>query len=207
MKLFLASKSPRRRELLEKAGIPFEVRGVEVDETARPREAAAGYVKRLARDKALVAGRDVPSGSLVLGADTVVVTGGRLLGKPKDEADAARMLSVLSGGTHFVLTGVCVVRAPDEVLAAQYEATTVRFKPMSNVVIQDYVRSGEPLGKAGAYAIQGAAAKFIERVDGNTDNVIGLPVALVRKILAEVEASGPTPGAEQPGQAETTRGQ
>lgn len=188
MILILASNSPRRRELLEKAGLRFEVRGVDLDESPRRGEPAADYAKRLAREKALATARNAPAGSLVLGADTVVVAAGQLLGKPADAADAARMLRVLSGGTHYVVTGVCVVRAPGDVEALQHESTVVRFKPLSEGMIQEYVKSGEPMGKAGAYAIQGLASKFIERVDGDVDNVIGLPVASVKRILAGINA-------------------
>lgn len=190
MNLILASNSPRRRELLEKAGLRFEIHGVDLDESPRRGEPAADYVKRLAREKALAAAQHAPAGSLVLGADTVVVAAGQLLGKPKDAADAARMLRVLSGGTHYVVTGVCVVRAPADVEALQQESTVVRFKPLAEATIQQYVESGEPMGKAGAYAIQGLASKFVERVDGDLDNVIGLPVASVKRILDGIDAGG-----------------
>lgn len=190
MNLILASNSPRRRELLEKAGFRFEVHGVDLDESPQRGEPAADYVKRLAREKALATAQNAPAGSLVLGADTVVVAAGQLLGKPKDAADAARMLRVLSGGTHYVVTGVCVVRAPADVEALQQESTVVRFKPLAEATIQQYVESGEPMGKAGAYAIQGLASKFVERVDGDLDNVIGLPVASVKRILDGIDAGG-----------------
>lgn len=190
MKLILASNSPRRRELLEKAGIRFEIRGVDLDESPRRGEPAANCAERLAREKALAAAQNAPAGSLVLGADTVVVAAGQLLGKPEDAADAARMLRLLSGGTHYVLTGVCVVRAPGEVEALEHESTFVRFKPLSEAVIQEYVQSGEPMGKAGAYAIQGFASKFVERVEGDLDNVIGLPVASVKRILEAINTGG-----------------
>ncbi|MGH9450500.1 MAG: Maf family protein [Terriglobia bacterium] len=190
MTLILASRSPRRRELLGKAGIPFEVRPVTVDESLRRGEAAVNYVERVARDKALTVAQAAAPGSPVLGADTVVVAAGEVLGKPRDAADAARMLRLLSGGTHYVVTGVCLVRAPDTVEALLHEATTVVMKPLSEAMIQEYIRSGEPLDKAGAYAIQGLASKFIARVDGNVDNVVGLPVARVAKMLSALESGG-----------------
>lgn len=176
--------------MLGKAGIPFEVRPVTVDESLRRGEAAVNYVERVARDKALTVAQAAAPGSPVLGADTVVVAAGEVLGKPRDAADAARMLRLLSGGTHYVVTGVCLVRAPDTVEALLHEATTVVMKPLSEAMIQEYIRSGEPLDKAGAYAIQGLASKFIARVDGNVDNVVGLPVARVAKMLSALESGG-----------------
>lgn len=190
MNLILASNSPRRRELLEKAGLQFEVRGVELDESPRRGEPAASCAERLARAKALAAAENAPAGSLVLGADTVVVAAGQMLGKPDDAADAARMLRLLAGGTHYVVTGVCIVRAPGDVEVLEHESTVVRFKPLSEAIIQEYVNSGEAMGKAGAYAIQGLASKFVERVDGDIDNVIGLPVASVKRILAGIKVVG-----------------
>lgn len=150
-------------------------------------EAAADYVMRLAREKALTAAQAAAPGNPVLGADTVVVAAGEVLGKPKDAADAARMLRLLSGGTHYVVTGVCLVRAPDTVEVLQHEATTVVMKPLTEAMIQEYISSGEPLDKAGAYAIQGLASKFVARVEGNVDNVVGLPVARVARLLSALE--------------------
>ena len=183
MELILASRSPRRRELLKKAGFEFTVQVAEVDESRRPAESAQDYVKRTAREKALAVARAVPAGVRVLGADTAVVTAGQILGKPRDAADAVRMLRLLSGGTHYVITGVCVARAPKKIEALEHFATTVIFKPLSEDEIERYAASGEPLDKAGAYAIQGQAAKFVERVEGSIENVIGLPVEEVAGIL------------------------
>ena len=171
--LILASRSPRRREILTCAGIPHQVRPAEVDETIRDGESAAVYVKRVARAKAeaVEAGPD----DLVLGADTVVVAGSEILGKPADQADAQRMLRQLAGREHIVMTGICLRHAEGTVEHA--ESTTVRFLPLSADEIDAYVASGEPMDKAGAYAIQGLASKFIDRIEGCYFNVVGLPVA------------------------------
>jgi septum formation protein len=173
--LILASGSPRRREILERAAIPFVARPAEVDESVRPGEDACAYVKRLAREKAEAV--DAAPNDIVLGADTVVVVEREILGKPLDEADAARMLRMLSGREHIVMTGVCLLSAGEAV--EDIEKTVVRFVPLSDKEIEEYVASGEPLDKAGAYAIQGLASKFIDRVEGCYFNVVGLPIARV----------------------------
>jgi septum formation protein len=164
---------------LRQAGIPFVVRRAPVDETPLPGEKPEDYVRRLAEEKALAiaAGPD----ETVLGADTTVVIGNRLLGKPEDAADAVRMLEALSGQCHQVLTGICL-RGPSR-LIRDFAATRVWFTSMTSREIEDYVASGEPLDKAGAYAIQGLGSKFIERIEGCYFNVVGLPVALVYKHL------------------------
>ena len=173
--LLLASKSPRRREILTSAGIPFEVRASDVPEVHTPGEAPAGYVQRLARSKA----EAVPRGAtdIVLGADTVVVAGDRILEKPSDPADAAQMLRILSGRYHEVITGICLVSASREIV--DVEITGVHFVCLTEAEIEEYAASGEPLDKAGAYAIQGLASKFIDRIDGDYFNIVGLPVARV----------------------------
>jgi septum formation protein len=177
--LILASGSPRRREILERAGIPFVARPAEVDETIRPGEDACAYVKRLAREKAEAV--EAAPGEIVLGADTVVVVESEILGKPTDEADAARMLRMLSGREHIVMTGICLLNTG--VVIEDVEKTLVRFVPVSDKEIEEYVASGEPLDKAGAYAIQGLASKFIDRVEGCYFNVVGLPMARVYRHL------------------------
>lgn len=177
--LVLASQSPRRAEILRQAGIPFTVRSAQVDETPRPGERAEDYVRRLAEEKA-VAVEAAPE-EIVLGADTTVVVGGEMLGKPVDAADARRMLEALAGRRHEVLTGICLRWGT--ALTRDCAATTVWFGPMTGREIEDYVTSGEPMDKAGAYAIQGLASKFIERIDGCYFNVVGLPVALVYRHL------------------------
>jgi septum formation protein len=176
--LILASASPRRAELLRTAGIPFEVVVADVDERQLPDEDAESYVRRLARDKATKVARLCP-GRPVLGADTAVVLDGEVLGKPLDAADAAAMLSRLSGRGHQVLTGVCVIdpTGPPETAVA---ATRVEFRPLSRAEIDQYVASGEPMDKAGAYGIQAGARGFIAGIDGSHDTVVGLPVALVQ---------------------------
>jgi septum formation protein len=179
MVLVLASQSPRRAEILRWAGIPFRMRSAVVDETARPGEKPEEYVCRLAELKALAIEAGVED--VVLGADTTVVIGGEMLGKPVDEADARRMLEALSGRRHEVLTGICV-RWPTE-LIRDWAATHVWFATMTAQEIDEYVASGEPMDKAGAYAIQGLASKFIEKIDGCYFNVVGLPVALVYRHL------------------------
>jgi septum formation protein len=179
--LVLASGSPRRQELLQRAGISFVARPVEVDEALRLGENASAYVQRLAREKAQAC--PAAPGDLVLGADTVVVVDEEILGKPTDAADAARMLRLLSGREHLVRTGICLRSSSG--LIEDVETTRVRFVPLSPGEVERYVASGEPMDKAGAYAIQGLASKFIDRVEGCYFNVVGLPVALVyRHLLA-----------------------
>jgi septum formation protein len=177
--LVLASRSPRRAEILRQAGIPFTVRIAAVDETPREGESPEGCVQRLAEMKALA----VPAGpnETVLGADTTVVIDGEMLGKPVDDADARRMLSALSGRRHEVMTGICLRRPGDAI--TDWAVTEVWFAPMTEREIDEYVASGEPMDKAGAYAIQGLASKFIEKVEGCYFNVVGLPVALVYRYL------------------------
>ena len=171
----LASQSPRRSEILRQAGIPFTVRVAAVDETPLEGEKPEEYVVRLAELKALA----VPAApdETVLAADTTVVIDGEMLGKPADAAGARRMLERLSGRQHEVITGVCLKRGVEVV--RDCAATKVWFAPMSAREIEEYVASGEPMDKAGAYAIQGLASKFIEKIDGCYFNVVGLPVALV----------------------------
>jgi septum formation protein len=178
--LVLASQSPRRSEILRQAGIPFTVRAVPVDETPQAGEAPVEYVRRLAALKALA----VPAspGEIVLGADTTVVAGNEMLGKPVDAADAFRMLALLSGRRHEVITGICLRRGAGD-LFCDHAVTAVWFAPMTTREIEDYVASGEPTDKAGAYAIQGLASKFIQRIEGCYSNVVGLPVALVYRHL------------------------
>jgi septum formation protein len=173
--LVLASQSPRRSEILRQAGIPFTRRVAAIDETPLEGEKPEDYVVRLAELKALA----VPAGpgETVLGADTTVVIDGEMLGKPADAADARRMLARLSGRQHEVITGICLKRGVEVV--RDCATTKVWFALMSAREIEEYVSSGEPMDKAGAYAIQGLASKFIEKIDGCYFNVVGLPVALV----------------------------
>jgi len=183
MKLILASRSPRRRELLRQAGFDFDVRPSTVEGTAAVNETPEALARRAAREKALEVAASAPPESLVLGADTVVVANHEILGKPTDLHDAARMLQLLSGVTHRVITGVCIVRAPNRVEALAHETTFVTFRSLDEEEIRDYLVTGEPFDKAGAYGIQGLASKFVTRVEGCYFNVVGLPVALVYDLL------------------------
>jgi len=177
--LVLASQSPRRSDILRQAGIPFTVRVADVDESVLPGESPGTYVRRLAEAKARAV-HAAPE-ETVLGADTTVVIGGEILAKPIDAADARRMLSLLAGRRHEVLTGICLLR--DGAAVCDCATTEVVFAPLSEREIAEYVASGEPMDKAGAYAIQGLASKFVERIDGDYFNVMGLPVALVYRRL------------------------
>lgn len=176
--LILASASPRRAELLAAAGFAFEVVPQRVDETPRDGESAEAYVLRVAWEKVHSACRK--SGTTVIGADTVVLVDGLVLGKPADAAEAAAMLKRLSGRDHDVLTGVAV-GGREEV--GELARTTVRFLPLTDEDIAWYAASGEPLDKAGGYAIQGLASRFVERIDGSYSNVVGLPIAVVCRLL------------------------
>ena len=180
--LVLASQSPRRAELLRNAAIPFVVRPAPgVDETPRPGEKPEDYAQRVAEEKALAA--PASPEEVVLGADTIVVIDGLILGKPDGDEDAARMLRLLSGRRHDVITAICL-RFPTAVVR-DWAATQVWFTELSARNIEDYTASGEPHDKAGAYAIQGIASRYIERIDGEYANVVGLPVALVWKHLRD----------------------
>ena len=182
MQLVLASASPRRAELLRTAGFTFEVRPADVDETPRPAEPPATYALRVARDKALAAAERVNRhDAWILAADTVVVVHGRILGKPTGPADARRMLSMLSGVVHEVLTAVVLRHAGSE--TSEVVSTRVRFTTLSAAEVDWYVESGEPDGKAGAYAIQGLGSRFVDWIEGSWSNVVGLPVATVYRML------------------------
>ena len=186
MHLILASASPRRAELLRSSGFEFDVEAANVDETPRAGEPPAAYTQRVARDKARhVAASHAGEHAVVLGADTEVVLGRRILGKPADEDDARRMLRTLAGHVHEVLTAVVIVREDKE--AAEVVTTRVWFAHMTDAEIDWYVASGEPMDKAGAYGIQGRGARFVERIDGSWSNVVGLPVAVVHRLLREVQ--------------------
>jgi septum formation protein len=179
VRLVLASASPRRAELLSAAGLSFVVQSVEIDETPRPHEDAAALVLRLASAKARAVVRS--EAEVILAADTVVIVDGEILGKPVDDQDAAHMLGRLSGRSHEVVTGLVVLHGSSLVTAV--ERTRVHVTTLDRDEIAWYVRSGEPRDKAGAYGIQGLASRFIERIDGSYTNVVGLPVATVRRVL------------------------
>ena len=191
MALVLASASPRRLELLQNAGIPFVVRASKIPELPREGEAPQACAERLAWEKALDVFRQRPQ-DFVLGADTIVIVDGQILGKPRDTGDAARMLRLLSGRTHQVTTGVCLI-GPDRkgrsfLEETRSETTLVTMSELNDEDIQSYVATGEPLDKAGAYAIQGMASRWISRIEGDYFNVVGLPVSLVYRMLRENDA-------------------
>lgn len=189
MKLILASASPRRAEILRDAGIAFEICETRVDETVLAGETARAMVARLAAAKARAAAvwlDDSEPERIVIGADTTVELDGEILGKPRDAAHALEMLRKLSGRTHHVLTGVFLVRLPAESTRAAVENSAVTFAPLDENEIEAYVSTGEPLGKAGGYGIQGAAGRFIPRIDGCYFNVVGLPLARTYALLREL---------------------
>ena len=177
--LILASSSPRRARILESLGLKFEIRPADVDETVLPGESPTAAVRRLARAKALVPRRR--ANECVIAADTVVVLGSRILGKPKDRAEARSMLRDLSGRIHTVATGVAVSWAGG--MSIVVDLTEVRFRRMTRAEIERYVRTGEPLDKAGAYHVEGGGAAFIEAIQGSPSNVAGLSVTTVRRLL------------------------
>lgn len=187
--LVLASASPRRQELLRNAGISFVVHPANVPEVPFPDEPPRAFAERLAREKAVAVAEQRP-GEFVLGADTVVLVDGQILGKPCDSADAARMLRLLSGRTHRVITGVCLLGTANRerktgFIDVRSETTLVAIDPLSDDDIRSYIATGEPMDKAGAYAIQGIASRWISRIEGDYFNVVGLPVALVHRMLRE----------------------
>ena len=186
--LVLASASPRRQELLRNAGIEFTALPADVDEVPLPGEGARDCAQRLAREKAGKVWR-ARQGDVVLGADTIVVVDGAILGKPVDYNDAARMLRLLAGRRHQVVTGVCLVRSnlvrSSEDTVVDCETTLVTMAELSDQEILDYVATGEPMDKAGAYAIQGIASRWIPRIEGDYSNVVGLPVARVYRMLRD----------------------
>jgi septum formation protein len=185
-KLWLASGSPRRAEILRAVGWPFEAMPMDIDERLVEGESAPAMVERLALEKAEAAARQRTQG-LVLGADTTVVVDSEILAKPEDERDARRMLRLLSGRWHDVLTGVALVRAGNNnARAVAKERTQVRFSVMSDEEVDWYVQSGEPVDKAGAYAVQGRASLFIEEIRGDYWNIVGLPIRLVYKLASQI---------------------
>jgi septum formation protein len=194
MRLILASASPRRAGILRNAGFEFSVQPADVDESVRPEEGAADYVRRLARTKArLVAHRIAQSdgSAIVIGADTAVLSEGQILGKPEGDAGARRMLQLLSGKTHEVLSGLSVVRVPNGPEYEHVEKTRVRFLELSEREINDYIAGGEPFDKAGAYGIQGIGGRFVSRVEGCYFNVMGLPLSRLWSILRLFEDASP----------------
>lgn len=182
MKLILASQSPRRRELLGLFHIPFEIRVADIDEAMDPTKAPTDEVARVSRLKAMAVPR--ADDDVIIAADTIVVCRGRVLGKPRDAADARNMLELLSGKDHQVMTGLTILRGNTAV--THTEVTDLHFRPLTDREIDQYIRSGEPMDKAGAYGIQGGAALFCERMVGDYYNVVGLPVCKLGQMLTEI---------------------
>jgi len=188
MKLILASSSPRRAELLRGAGIAFEVCAPQVEEVRQPNESVEKMVARFAEAKARAAAESVgeKNRAIIIGADTAVELDGAIFGKPRDAVDAREMLSYLSGRTHYVLTGIFVLRLSDGATRSAVERTAVTFASLDPSEIEAYITSGEPFDKAGGYAIQGRAGRYIPRIDGCYFNVVGLPLARLHALLGEL---------------------
>lgn len=186
MRLILASASPRRAEILHSAGLPFTVLSSAVDETPIPGESARKMVQRLALAKAELAAARAVGPAIIIAADTVVTLDGMMLGKPRTTEDARQMLEKLSGRTHSVITGVAMIRLPDVERLEFLETTHVHFGALDEEEIVRYLSSGEPFDKAGAYAIQGRAGRYIPRIEGCYYNVVGLPLARLCNALAEL---------------------
>jgi septum formation protein len=182
--LILASSSPRRQELLREIGIPFQVHAANINEDQITGEAPSAYALRLAREKAEAVAVQYPQ-SYVLGADTIVVVDGEVLGKPKDRGDAVRMLRLLSGRGHEVTTAVSLI-APGTLAETRACTTKVYFRELTEDEIQQYVVGGEPMDKAGSYAIQGGASRWTDRIEGEFSNVVGLPLSLVTDMLITI---------------------
>lgn len=186
MKLILASASARRAQILRDAGLPFQIISSAIDEAPMEGESPQDLVRRLAEQKAqLVAARAIGP-AIIIGADTVVVFNGRILGKPRSAEEARAMLGQLSGRTHAVITGIALIRLPDEATRQELETTQVTFAPLSDEEISTYVATGEPFDKAGAYAIQGRGGRHITRIDGGYFNVVGLPLGKLYRLLREL---------------------
>jgi septum formation protein len=186
MRLILASTSPRRAEILHDAGFSFVVVASAVDETPVPGESPNALVQRLADAKAELAAARAVGPAIILAADTVVTLEGHIFGKPRSSDDARHMLEALSGRTHAVVTGVTLIRLPDAERRSFVESTLVHFAQLSSEEVRRYLATGEPHDKAGAYAIQGRAGRYIPRIEGDYFNVVGLPLARVTQALAEL---------------------
>ena len=187
MKLILASSSPRRRELLQNMGLELQIVPPECEEIMDAAMEAGELVKKLSSEKAHDVEKRTGSGNFIVAADTVVVIDGKILGKPADEAEAAEMLRKLSGRAHTVFTGVALLK--DGTLISDFEQTRVFFGPLSEQKISAYIKSGEPMDKAGAYGAQGLGSVFIEKIDGDFFNVMGLPLCLLAKMFEKMGVS------------------
>ncbi len=189
VKIILASSSPRRAEILRNAGIAFQVRAPQIDEAALPGETAQAMVARLSEEKARAVSAQFAAGSgdvIIVGADTTIELNGEILGKPRDLAHAREMLAKLSGSTHHVLTGIFLLRLPCIATRAAVEISAVTFAPLDEKDIEAYLATGEPLGKAGAYAIQGFGGRYIPGIEGCYFNVVGLPLAKLYLLLRDL---------------------
>jgi septum formation protein len=195
MKLILASTSPRRAEILRNAGFVFEVFPTHTDETRQPDEAAEDYVRRIAQGKALAAReklRATGEPAILIAADTLVLAEGQILTKPQDAADARRMLRMMSGKSHEILTGLVILRLPDGAETVHIERTRVEMLPISDDEIESYLRTGESFDKAGAYGIQGVAGRYVAKIDGCYFNVMGLPLSRVWRAIRALGWEDPT---------------
>ena len=184
MKYILASNSPRRKNLLENLGVSFEVMASDIDENIDPTSNPYEVASRLAHEKAKDIAARVKEEAIIIAADTIVVAG-EILGKPKDEVDAYTMLRALSGRSHKVVTGIAVINSVTNKTAVDYSVTNVYFKELSDAMIYKYIASGEPMDKAGAYGIQGKAALFVDKIEGDYFNVVGMPLNKLQEILSE----------------------
>jgi septum formation protein len=186
MKLILASASPRRAQVLRDAGFVFQIISSALDETPLDGESPQDLVRRLAENKAQLVAQRTVGPAFIIAADTLVAVDSKILGKPRDAAEAREMLGQLAGRTHSVHTGLAVLRLPDEALRLELETTQVSFTPLSNEEIGSYISSGEPFDKAGAYAVQGRGGRFVTRIEGSYFNVVGLPLACLYRVLREM---------------------
>ena len=183
MKIILASASPRRKSLMEVLGVDFEIKISECEEIIDKRKKVEEIVMSLSLQKAQAVAKDSDNNSLVIGADTIVSYKNEILGKPSNYDDAVRMLKLLSGKTHSVYTGFTIINTSDNAIITDYEKSDVTFKNLTEQEIDDYVNTGEPMDKAGAYSIQGIASSFVENLSGDYNNVVGLPIYKLSKYL------------------------
>lgn len=184
MKFILASNSPRRKELLTQAGFVFDIHPADIDETALPKEAPLVFARRMAIEKAQAVSTHYQTQEcLILAADTIVVLNQDILGKPRDESDAKRMLQALSGQTHTVMTGYALLQTASKIMDSAVEETKVTFRNLSQEEIYQYIQTGEPMDKAGSYGIQALAGTFVTAISGSQTNVIGLPIEKITKTL------------------------
>lgn len=183
MEIILASQSPRRKEILSLLDIPFKIMVSDADETADESLPAYFIAESLSLKKAAAVAKNIDTEAIVIGADTIVVSEGKILGKPKDNDDAAAMLSALSGRTHSVISGVTVMDTKSAKSESFYVETKVTFAELTDTEIADYIASGEPCDKAGAYGIQGRGGKFVEKIEGDYFNVVGLPLSKLYQVL------------------------